>query len=110
MANKYLHVALRPGAGVETELLEVPAANSAVLRSLRVTNNGSESTLITVTQYDSGSVTATYLLKARALAVSQTFDVFNGIPCVMEAGDVIKVTSSAASCHFYLSYLEMDRN
>ncbi len=103
-------MALRPGAGVETELLEVPAANTAVLRSLRVTNNGSATSLISVTQYDSGSVTATYLLKARSLAASATFDVFNGIPCVMEAGDIIKVTSSAASCHFYLSYLEMDRN
>ena len=110
MANKYLHVALRPGAGVETELLEVPAANTAVLRSLRVTNNGSATSLISVTQYDSGSVTATYLLKARSLTASATFDVFNGIPCVMEAGDIIKVTSSAAGCHFYLSYLEMDRN
>lgn len=110
MANKYLHVSLRPDAGTETTLLTVPAANAAVLRSLRVTNTNSTSTTVSVTQYNSGSLTATYLLKARSLAASATFDVFNGVPCVMEQGDIIKVTSSASSCHFYLSYLEMDRD
>lgn len=110
MANKYLHKALRPNAATESELLTVPAANTAVLRSLRVTNTGSSTTLVSVTQYDSGSLTANYLLKVKSLSANQTFDVFNGVPCVLETGDVIKVTSSQASCHFYLSYLEMDRN
>lgn len=110
MANKYLHKALRPSAATETTILTVPAANTAVVRSLRVTNTGSATTLVSVTEYDSGSATANYLLKVKSLLPNQTFDVFNGVPCVLEAGDVMKVTSSEASCHFYLSYLEMDRN
>jgi len=56
------------------------------------------------------TLTPHYLQKVRPLAVNATFDVFNGIPCVLEAGDVLKVESSVASTHFYLSYLEMDRN
>jgi hypothetical protein len=110
MANKYLQKSLRPDAAVETTILTVPEANAAVLRSLRVTNTSAATTNVSVTQYDSGSVTATYLLKVRALPGNQTFDVFNGVPCVMEEGDIIKVLSSGASCHFYLSYLEIDRN
>lgn len=110
MANKYLHKALRPSAATETTILTVPAANTVVARSLRVTNAGTTTTLVSVTQYDSGSATATYLSKVKSLLPNQTFDVFNGVPCVLEAGDVMKVTSSEASCHFYLSYLEMDRN
>lgn len=110
MANKYLHKALIPDAATETEIYTVPAANTGVMRSLRVTNANSSPSLITVTQYNSGSATAHYLLKVRSLVANATIDVFNGVPCVLEAGDVLKVTSTLATVHFYLSYMEMDRN
>jgi hypothetical protein len=67
MSNRYLHQDLIPNAATETTIYTVPAATTAVLRSLRVTS-------------------------------------------VLEAGDVLKVTSTAATVHFYLSYLEVDRN
>jgi hypothetical protein len=108
MANKYLRKYLIPAAATETTIYTVPDANTGIMRSLRVTNAGASSALITVTQYVSG--TPHYLLKVRALPVNDTFDVFNGIPCVVEAGDILKVTSSIATVHFYLSYLEVDRN
>ena len=104
MANKYFRTSLIPSAATETTLYTVPAANAAIIRSLRVSN------AVTVTQYNEGSATAHYLQKSRSLAVNATFDVFNGIPCVLEAGDVLKVTSTVATSHFYLSYLEIDRN
>jgi len=110
MANKYFREYLIPSAATETTIYTTPAANAAVIRSLRVTNAGSGATSITVTQYAEGDATAHYLQKSRSLPVNTTFDVFNGIPCVLEAGDVLKVTSTLASAHFYLSYLEIDRN
>jgi hypothetical protein len=39
-----------------------------------------------------------------------SFDLFNGITCVLEAGDELKVKSIQANVTFYLSYLEVDRN
>lgn len=109
MANKYLRKYLNPAAATETTIYTVPDANTGILRSLRVTHSGSSGTAtITVTQYV-GAV-ANYLLKGYTLAHSTTFDVFNGIPCIVEAGDIIKVTSSHADVDFYLSYLEVDRN
>lgn len=108
MANKYLRKYLIPSAATETTLYTVPDANTGIMRSLRVTNAGSATALITITQYTSG--TPHYLQKVRSLPVNETFDVFNGIPCIVEAGDIIKVTSSVATVHFYLSYLEVDRN
>jgi hypothetical protein len=110
MANKYFRKYSIPAAATETTLYTVPAANAAIVRSLRVTNAGSSSVTISVTQYAAGDVTAHYLQKARSLAANATFDVFNGIPCVLEAGDTLKIESSSATTHFYLSYLEMDRN
>jgi len=109
MANRYLHQVSIPSAATETTLYTVPAATTAVVRSLRVTNASSGASLLTVTQYDSGDATAHYALRNRSLAVSTSLDVFNGVPFVMEEGDVLKVTSSEASVTFYLSYMEVDR-
>ena len=108
MANKYLRKYSIPSAATETTLYTVPDANTGILRSLRVTNAGAASALITVTQYTAG--VAHVLQKVKTLAVNDTVDVFNGIPCIVEAADIIKVTSSVADVHFYLSYLEVDRN
>ena len=109
MANKFKREYLTPSATTETVLYTVPAATTAVVRSLRVTNASSGASLLTVIQYDSGDATAHYALRNRSLAVSTSLDVFNGVPFVMEEGDVLKVTSSEASVTFYLSYMEVDR-
>jgi hypothetical protein len=108
MANKYFRKPLIPSAATATDLYEVPAANSAIVRSLRVTNAGTGVAAITVTHIGTG--TTYYLQKSRSLSVNGTFDVFNGIPCVLEAGDSLQVESSIATVHFYLSYLEIDRS
>ena len=110
MANKYFRDFLSPAAATESVIYTVPAANSAVLRSLRVTNAGTAASNITVAEYHAGDATTHYLLKAKPLAVNATIDVFNGVPCVLETGDALKVTSSGGSVHFYLSYLEIDRS
>jgi hypothetical protein len=49
------------------------------------------------------------MLKTYVLPTSQTLDAFSGVPLVMQAGDVLKVTASTADVDFWLSYLEMDR-
>lgn len=110
MANKYFRKTSIPSAGVETTIYTAPEANTGVLRSLRATNSGTLASSITVTQYTGGVAPAHYLLRGKTLPVNATVDVFNGVPCVLEAGDVLKVTSTEGSVVFYLSYLEVDRN
>lgn len=109
MANKYFRDHIVPSATTETDLYTVPAANTAILRSLRVTNANASQTSITVSQYDSGG-SERFLVKSYPISPDGTVDVFNGVPCVLEAGDKITVESSQATVHFYLSYLEVDRN
>ena len=109
MANKYYREALISSGSSETTLYTVPTDSAAIVRSLRVTNADAAVATITVTQYSSGSATAHYLLKSRNLSINATYDVFNGVPLVLEGGDTLKVTASIAAVHFYLSYLEMDR-
>ena len=109
MSNKYFRDHLVPSAATETDLYTVPAANTSILRSLRVTNANASDTQITVSEYDDGG-SQRYLLKDYPLSPDGTIDVFNGVPCVLEAGDKITVESSQSTVHFYLSYLEHDRN
>ena len=108
MANKYFREHLIPSAATETDLYTVPAANTAIMRSLRVTNANASAASVTVSQYDDGG-SERYLLKGYPISPDGTVDVFNGVPCVLEAGDKITVESSVATVHFYLSYLELDR-
>lgn len=110
MANKYFRKYLTPSAATETEIYTVPAANTAVLSSLRVTNRNASTTALTVNVYPGGGATAYCLLKAYSLPTNQTMDILSGVPCVLEAADILKVTSSQATVDFYLSYLEMDRS
>lgn len=110
MANKYFRKHLTPSAATETTIYTAPAANTGVLSSLRVTNRNASTTALTVNVYPGGGATAYCLLKAYALPTNQTMDILSGVPCVLEAGDVIKVTSSVATVDFYLSYLEIDRS
>lgn len=109
MSNKYLRSRVTPNASTETLLYAPPAANVAVLPSLRVTNAGASSTLLDVRIYPGGGATATAILHNHLLPVNATMDVFSGVPCVLETGDELKVRSTSADVDFYLSYLEIDR-
>jgi hypothetical protein len=110
MANKYLRLFLTPSAATETTIYTAPAANNAVLSSLRVTNDNAGTANISAAIYPGGGATPYKLLKAYVLPPSQTMDILSGVPCVLVAGDVLKVTASVADVDFYLSYLEIDRS
>jgi hypothetical protein len=109
MANKYLRKYITPTAATETTIYTVPVANSAVVSSLRATNDSASTAFLTVAVYPEGGATPYKLLKSYTLPISQTLDVFSGVPCVLQGGDILKVTASASDVDFYLSYLEMDR-
>jgi hypothetical protein len=109
MANKYLRKHLTPAAATETTIYTVPSANTAAVSSLRVTNRNANVAALSVNIFPSGGATAFALLKNYALPTNQTMDAFSGVPCIMETGDVLKVTSSVATVDFQLSFLEMDR-
>ena len=110
MANKYLRKYLTPSAATETTIYTAPDANNSVLSSLRVTNDNASTATISAAIYPGGGATPYKLMKSYVLPASQTLDIFSGVPCVLIAGDVLKVTASVADVDFYLSYLEIDRS
>lgn len=110
MAIKYLSKNLIPAAASEEELYEVPAATTALVSSLRVTNANSTSSEVTLNLYPGGGATAHSLLRTYSLPVRGTMDTFSGVPCVLEAGDILKVLTSEDDIVFHLSYMEVDRS
>lgn len=110
MANKYLRKYVIPNAASETDIYTVPAANTAVVSSIRITNGNANTAAITVSVYPLGGATEYFLLKGYSLPANATMDALSGVSLVLETSDVLKVESSVATVHFYLSYLEMDRN
>ena len=110
MANKYFRQYHESVATTPHTLYTVPAANSAIVSSLRVTNANSADATISVTVYPLGGATAYKVLRDSFLPVNGTMDVFSGIPLVMEATDELEVEASEDDVVFYLSYLEVDRN
>jgi hypothetical protein len=110
MSNKYFRKHLSPAATTETAIYTAPDANTAIINSLRVTNSNVNSAAITVAVYPNGGMTGYKMLKSYSLFPNATMDVFSGVPCILEATDVLKVTASVASVDFYLSYLEIDRS
>ena len=109
MANKYLRQYLTPSAATDTTIYTAPAANNAVISTLRVTNDNANTASISAAIYPGGGGTPYKVMKSYVLPTSQTLDIFSGVPCVLVAGDVLKVTASVADVDFYLSYLEIDR-
>jgi hypothetical protein len=110
VANKYLRKYAISVASTEDTLYTVPAGNTAVLSSLRITNANTSTSQLTIRVYPGGGATPYYLLDTYALPVDGTMDVFSGVPCILEAGDELTVEASEDDLTFYLSYLEMDRN
>lgn len=109
MANKYLRKYLTPAATTETTIYTVPTANNTILSSLRVTNDNASNASVSAAVYPEGGATPYKVLKTYVLPTSQTMDIFSGVPMVLQAGDILKVTSSVADVDFWLSYMEMDR-
>ena len=110
MANKYFRQYHESVATTEHTLYTVPAANSAIVSSLRVTNANSTNATLSVTVYPLGGATAYKVLRDCFLPVNGTMDVFSGVPLVLEATDELAVEASEDDIVFYLSYLEIDRN
>lgn len=108
MANKFLRKYLISEANTPETIYTVPAANSALLSSLRITNSNTATAEINVSVSPTG-VAAHKVLDRYLLPVDATMDVFSGVPLVLETGDALTVEATEDDVVFWLSYMEVDR-
>ena len=105
MANSYKFKGVALATTNETALLTAASTETLIIKSIRVTNNTSNTPTLSFDVSDS-SVSAEYtILKTQTLAANTAVEILS-VPLVLEPSDALKATvSSSDSVHFGISYL-----
>jgi hypothetical protein len=111
MANAYKRFQKTLVSTVANTVLTVPAATTAIVKSLWIANSDAASTNITVTFSPDGSGTH-YLVPLESVASNKYVDLlagWNAGPLVLEGYDELFVTSSQDYVYVTVSALLVDR-
>ena len=112
MGNAYKRFEETLTSAVANTVLTVPAATTAIVKSIWIANTNAASTNITVTFSPGGSGTH-YLVPLEAVAPNKYVDLlagWNAGPLVLEQLDALVVTSSQSSFYVVVSALLVDRS
>ena len=112
MANLYKRYEEVFASATTANLLIVPNATTAIVRSIIVANATGSSINVTASFSPLGTGTVT-IAPAFAVAANSYVDLLAGKvagPLILEATDVLKITSSAADLSVTVSALLVDRN
>ena len=112
MGNAYKRYKETLTSAVANTVLTVPAATTAIVKSIWIANTNAASTNITVTFSPGGSGTH-YLVPLEAVAPNKYVDLlagWNAGPLVLEQLDALVVTSSQSSVYVVVSALLVDRS
>ena len=105
MANNYKFTGVALATISETALLTAAADTTVVIKSIRVTNNTSNTPTISLDLSDDSASTEYTILKTQTLAANTGVELLS-VPLVLEESDALKATMSATdSTHIGISYL-----
>ena len=107
MANTYKFKGVALATTNETALLTAASDETLIIKSIRITNNTSNTPTISFDVLDSSASTEYTILKTQTLAANTGIELLT-VPLVLEASDAIKATiSSSDSVHFGISYMSV---
>ena len=105
MANSYKFKGVALATTDETALLTAASTETIIIRSIRSTNNTSNTPTISLDVSDNSASAEYTILKTQTLAANTGVELIK-VPIVLEASDALKVTmSSTDSTHIGISYL-----
>ena len=105
MANNYKFKGVALATTDETALLTAASDETIIIKSIRVTNNTSNTPTISIDVSDNSASAEYTILKTQTLAANTGVEILT-VPVVLEPSDAIKATmSSTDSTHFGISYL-----
>ena len=105
MANSFKFKGVALATTTETALLTAASEETLIIKSIRITNNTSNTPTISFDVLDSSASTEYTILKTQTLAANTGIELLT-VPLVLEASDALKTTiSSTDSIHFGISYL-----
>ena len=89
----------------ETALLTAASTETIIIKSIRITNNTSNTPTISMDVSDNSASAEYTILKTQTLSANTAVELLS-VPLVLEASDALKVTmSSTDSTHIGISYL-----
>ena len=107
MANSYKFKGVALATTNETALLTAASTETIIIKSIRVTNNTSNTPTLSFDVSDSSASAEYTILKTQTLAANTAVEILS-VPLVLEASDAIKATiSSSDSIHFGISYMSV---
>ena len=105
MANNYKFTGVALATTDETSLLTAATGETIIIRSIRVTNNTSNTPTISMDISDNSAATEYTILKTQTLSANTAIEIIK-VPLVLEVNDILKATmSSADSTHIGISHL-----
>ena len=108
MANSFKFKGVALATSSETALLTASSDETIIIKSIRVTNNTSNTPTLSLDVADNSASAEYTILKTHTLAANTSGEVFTGSPLVLEPSDAIKATvSSSDSVHFGISYMSV---
>ena len=105
MVNNYKFKGVALATTSETALLTAASDETIIIRSVRVTNNTSNTPTISMDLSDNSASAEYTILRTQTLAANTAVELLK-VPLVLEASDALKATmSSTDSTHIGISYL-----
>jgi translation initiation factor 2 alpha subunit (eIF-2alpha) len=108
MANTYKFKGVALASASETSLLTASSNETLIVKSIRVTNNTSNTPTFSLDVLDSSASNAEFtILKTQSLAANSSVEILT-VPLILESSDQLKATvSSSDSVHIGISYLNI---
>ena len=107
MANSYKFKGIALATGSETILLTAASDETLIIKSIRITNNTSNTPTISFDVLDSSASTEYTILKTQTLTANTSIELLS-VPLILESSDALKTTiSSTDSIHFGISYMSV---
>ncbi len=105
MANNYKFTGVALATTDETALLTAASTETIIIKSIRVTNNTSNTPTISMDLADNSASAEYTILRTQTLAANTAVELLT-VPLVLESSDALKATMSATdSTHIGISYL-----
>jgi len=107
MANSYKFKGVALATTTETALLTAASDETLIIKSIRATNNTSNTPTLSFDVSDNSASAEYTILKTQTLAANTAVEILT-VPLVLEASDALKATvSSSDSVHFGISYMSV---
>lgn len=107
MANSYRFKGVALATTSENSLLASASNETIIIKSIRVTNNTSNTPTLSLDVLDSSTSTEYTILKTQSLTANTSVELLT-VPLVLEKSDILKATASSTdSIHIGISYLNI---